>query len=122
MYLHSFEKLKVWQESIELVEGIYTITKKFPADEKFGLTSQMKRAAVSISSNLAEGTSRITKKDKAHFITISFSSVMELLSQVIIARKLGFINEEQYKLLRERLYKISNMLNALKKSILNKKM
>ena len=70
MYQHSFEKLNVWQDSIDLVELIYNTVKTFPNDEKFGLVSQMKRCSVSISSNLAEGTSRITKKDKAHFLRL----------------------------------------------------
>lgn len=120
MYKHSFEKLIVWQESIELVELIYKLTKKFPSDERFGIISQLRRVSVSISSNIAEGTSRITNKDKAHFTTIAFSSTMEVLNQVIISRKLNFINEEEYLLLREKLHKTSNMLNALRKSQLKK--
>ena len=115
MYLHSFEKLNVWQESIDLVELVYLSTKKFPSDEKFGLISQMKRASVSISSNLAEGTSRNTSKDKAHFTTLAFSSTMELLCQAIISKRLKFINEAEYMKLREIILKISNMLNALRK-------
>ncbi|MFI0428377.1 four helix bundle protein [Mariniflexile sp. HMF6888] len=79
MYLHSFEKLNVWQESINLVELIYEATNEFPNEEKFGMISQMRRSSVSISSNIAEGTSRITNKDKAHFSTIALSSTMELL-------------------------------------------
>ena len=88
MYQHSFEKLNVWQDSIDLVELIYNIIKTFPSDEKFGLSSQMKRCSVSISSNLAEVTSRITKKDKAHFSTLAFSSTMELLCQIILCKRL----------------------------------
>lgn len=80
MYQHSFEKLNVWQESISLVECVYKATKKFPSSEKFGLISQMRRCAVSIASNIAEGSSRITAKDKAHFSTLAFSSCMELLN------------------------------------------
>ena len=71
MYQHSFEKLNVWQDSIDLVELIYKNVITFPDDEKFGLSSQMKRCSVSISSNLAEGTSRITNKDKARFFNYS---------------------------------------------------
>ena len=119
MYQHSFEKLVVWQESIDLVELIYTVTKKFPSDEKFGLISQMKRATVSISSNLAEGTARKTNKDKAHFSTLAFSSTMEILCQIIISKRLKFISEEEYLSLREKVFKISNMLKALRKSQLN---
>jgi len=116
MYQHSFEKLNVWQDSIDLVELIYNTVKTFPDDEKFGLVSQMKRCSVSISSNLAEGTSRITKKDKAHFSTIAFSSKMELLCQVEICKRLGFVNEEKHLNLRNNILKVSNKINALRKS------
>ena len=91
MYLHSFEKLNVWQDSIDLVESIYSIVKSLPSDEKYGLSNQMKRCSVSISSNLAEGTSRISKKEQAHFFTVAFSSTMELLCQIILCKRLGFI-------------------------------
>lgn len=114
MKVYSFEKLEVWKESIELVKIIYTLTKVFPNEEKFGLVSQLRRATVSITSNLAEGTSRKTNKDKAHFTTISFSSAMEVLNQIIISRELNFISEKDYILVREKLTKITNMLNALR--------
>ncbi len=116
MYEHSFEKLIVWQESIDLVERIYMLTKEFPDDERFGLVSQMRRCSVSISSNLAEGTSRITKKDKAHFSTIAFSSTMELLNQLIISKRLKFVKVEDYEDLREHILMISNKINALRKA------
>jgi len=119
MKIYSFEKLLVWQESVSLVKDIYRITKEFPSEEKFGLISQLKRATVSISSNLAEGTSRKTNKDKAHFTTISFSSAMEALNQLIISKELGFISENDYTLAREKIEKITNMLNALRNSQLN---
>ena len=116
MYVFSFEKLNVWKESIELTKDIYLLTNQFPSEEKFGLVSQLRRASVSISSNIAEGTSRSTNKDKAHFTTISYSSTMEILNQLIISKELEFISEEEYLKIRERIYKISNMLNALKKA------
>ncbi|MGB1042914.1 MAG: four helix bundle protein [Tenacibaculum sp.] len=119
MYIFSFEKLEVWKESKSLCKKIYALTEEFPSSEKFGLTSQLRRASVSIPSNLAEGTSRITNKDKAHYTTISFSSIMEVLNQLIIAKELGFISEEKYNNLRKDIYKITNMLNALRKAQLN---
>lgn len=119
MYLHSFEKLTVWQESIDLVEMIYSLTQDFPNEEKFGIISQMRRSSISISSNIAEGTSRMTPKDKSHFSTLAFSSTMELLCQLAISKRLNFIEEEKYIMLREKILKISNMLNALRKSQLN---
>lgn len=119
MYQHSFEKLNVWKDSIDLVELIYITIITFPDDEKFGLSSQMKRCSVSISSNLAEGTSRTSNKDKARFSTIAFSSTMELLCQIIICKRLGFIEEETYLNLRAIVMKVSNQINALKKYQLN---
>ncbi|WGK63984.1 four helix bundle protein [Croceiramulus getboli] len=79
-YEFSFEKLEVWSDAKDLVKQIYTQTKKFPDDEKFSLTSQLRRAAVSVGSNLAEGTSRRSKKDQAHFSNLAYSSLMEVLN------------------------------------------
>ncbi len=118
-YLFSFEKLNVWVDSKELVKLIYTITKNFPDEEKFGLTSQLRRASISIASNLTEGTSRKTNKDKAHFTTIAFSSLMEVLNQIILSKELNFIQETEYQTVRTEIEKISNKLNALRKSQLN---
>ena len=114
MYQYSFEKLNVWKESIEIVEMVYMLTKDFPSEEKFGMISQMKRCSVSVASNLAEGTSRKTKKDQAHFSTMAYSSLMELLNQVIISNKLNFIKVDDYNLLREKITKVANMINALR--------
>lgn len=117
----SFEKLNVWNESVDLVKDIYNITKTIPSEEKFGLISQLRRSSISISSNLAEGTSRRTNKDKAHFTTISFSSAMELLNQIIICKELDFISEKEYNSIRFKIEKITNMLNALRNSQLKHK-
>ena len=116
MYVFSFEKLEVWKEAIQLSKDVYGLTATFPKDEKFGLTSQIRRASVSVSSNLAEGTSRITNKDKAHFTVMAYSSCMEVLNQLILAKELNYIKEEEFLELRLRIQKISNMLNALRKS------
>ncbi|GAB4166094.1 MAG: four helix bundle protein [Winogradskyella sp.] len=117
---YSFEKLEVWKESVELVKFIYDATNSFPAEEKFGLINQLRRASISISSNLAEGTSRKTQKDKAHFTTISFSSTMEVLNQLLISKELGFLSDNDYILARNKIEKITNMLNALRNYQLNK--
>jgi len=116
MYIFSFEKLEVWKEAIQLSVEVCRVTKKFPKEEKFGLISQIRRASNSISANLAEGTSRITDKDKAHFTTIAFSTTMEVLSHLVLSKELEFLSEEDYLKLREKIYKISNMLNALRKA------
>ena len=120
MYIFSFEKLEVWKEATKLSKDVYKVTSSFPSDEKFGLVSQIRRATNSIGANLAEGTSRITNKDEAHFTTIAFSTTMEVLNHLILSKELDFISDEQYLKLRERIYKISNMLNALRKSQLKK--
>ena len=116
MKTYSFEKLNVWKESLDLVTSIYRITTSFPIEEKFGLTSQIRRASVSVSSNLAEGTSRKTNKEKARFTTISYSSAMEVLNQLIISKELRYISENDYIFVREKIEKITNMLNSLRNS------
>lgn len=119
-YEFSFEKLDVWKLSVELVKEIYKITKNYPDEEKFGLVSQLRRAAISISSNIAEGSSRISNKDKAHFTQISFGSLMELLCQLTISKELRYIDERQLLLIRGRIEEISNKLNSLRNYQLNK--
>lgn len=79
MYTYSFEKLEVWIEAKELTKIVYSITSQFPETEKFGLTSQLRRASISICSNLAEGSTRTTARDQAHFSSISFGSSIEVL-------------------------------------------
>lgn len=118
-YLFSFEKLNVWTDSKELVKMIYSITRKFPEEERFGLISQLRRASISVSSNLAEGTSRKTNRDKAHFSTLAFSSLMEVLNQVILGNELDFISSTDYSILRAQVEKVSNKLNALRSTQLN---
>ena len=94
LHVFSFEKLNVWIDSKELVKMIYAVTRKFPEDEKFGLTSQLRRAAVSVASNLAEGSARRSAKDQAHFSQIAYSSLLEILTQLMLSNDLEFINEE----------------------------
>ncbi len=86
----SFRKLKVWERSIELTVLVYSLTGDFPKAEIYGLSSQMKRAAVSIASNIAEGSGRRTKKDFRQFVAIAHGSNCELQTQIVIARKLGY--------------------------------
>jgi four helix bundle protein len=114
MYQFSFEKLDVWIESKELTKSIYAIVSKFPESEKFGLISQLRRASVSIASNIAEGSARKTYKDKAHFTTIAFGSAVEVLNQLIISYELGLITEDDYSDLRTKIESITNKLNSLR--------
>lgn len=116
MKTYSFEKLACWQHARELAVRIYNVTKSFPADEKFGLISQMRRAAISIASNLAEGTSRVSKKDQAHFSTISYSSTIELLNDIIIAKDLELLTDKLYKECREKIEMQTFLISTLRKS------
>ena len=111
-----FEKLNVWNDAIFFVQQIYNLTENFPKSELYGLTSQIRRAAVSIPSNIAEGTTRKSFKDQARFSEIAFGSLIEVLNQTIIAHKLNYINEESLNLIRLEIEKISRQLNALKNS------
>lgn len=116
MKIYSFEKLECWQHARQLAVWIYTVTKDFPGDEKFGMVSQMRRAAISIASNIAEGTSRKTSKDQSHFSTISYSSTIELLNDLIIANDLAYLTLEQYNIARERIEKQTLLIAGLRKS------
>ncbi|NLD36786.1 MAG: four helix bundle protein [Desulfatiglans sp.] len=92
-----FEKLDVWQKSIEWVDEIYSAAKLFPPDERFGLTSQLKRSSISVASNIAEGSGRSSDKDFARFIEIAYGSLMEAVCQCMIAKRQKFISGEDYK-------------------------
>ena len=119
MKIYSFEKLQVWQQSRILTKEIYLITKSFPDEEKFGLTSQLRRASVSVCSNLAEGSSRNSFKDKARFTEIAYGSLMEILNQLILSLDLDFLSQKEYELIRTKIEEIGNMLNGLRNSQLN---
>lgn len=114
MYTYSFEKLDVWVEAKNFTKQIYTVTSHFPDSEKFGLTSQLRGASVSIASNIAEGSTRSSFKEQAHFSTIAFGSGVEVLNQLIIAFELNFLSQETYINLRTMLESITNRLNSLK--------
>lgn len=114
MFIYSFEKLEVWIESKNFTKSIYLVTSKFPETEKYGLISQLRRASISICSNIAEGSARKSFKDKAHFTTMAFSSAVEVLNQLIICCELDFMSENEYFKLRGDLESITNKLNALR--------
>lgn len=116
MKIYSFEKLEAWQHAKSVAGWIYGVTKKFPADEKFGLVNQMRRAAVAVCSNIAEGTSRMTAKDQQHFSTIAYASSIELLNDLIISMDLKFIDESCYLEGRRLLEKQAYVISQLRKS------
>jgi four helix bundle protein len=117
--MFNFEKLDVWQKAIEFANFIYSETRSFPNEERFGLTNQMRRAAVSISSNIAEGSSRMSQTDFARFIEIAGGSVFEVVSQAFIAKKQGFLTAEKFHLLYKSAEELSRMLSGLRKSLLS---
>lgn len=114
---YSFEKLEVWQKSRVLVKEIYQQTQSFPSDEKFGLTNQMRRAIVSVSSNIAEGSTRHSNKDKARFYEIAFGSLIEVLNQ-LLASDLDYLAQKKLNIIRPKIEETGRMLNALHKSTL----
>jgi four helix bundle protein len=120
MKTFSFEKLIAWQKVRELASEIYKITKLFPKDEVFGLTSQMRRCAVSIASNLAEGSGRNSMKDKARFTEIAFGSALELLNQLILSFDFKYFEEQKYIEIREKITEVTVLINGLYKSQLPK--
>jgi four helix bundle protein len=117
MYTFSFEKLEVWKKSRLLTKKVYKMTSSFPNYESFGMVSQIRRAVISICSNIAEGSSRYSKKDQAHFYNIAFSSLMETLNQIIICNDLEYFDDDQLQDLRKDIHIISLLLNNLCKSL-----
>jgi len=119
-HIYAFEKLKVWEEVRILIKSIYLLTRIYPDDERFGLVSQMRRAIISVSSNLAEGTSRTSSKDQAHFYQLSYSSLMEVLSQLIVSKDLQYIGDFEYNEARSKIESVSYLLNQIRKSTFSK--
>ena len=113
---YSFEKLRVWQAARELARAIYLATSKFPQREGYGLISQCNRAAVSVAANLAEGSSRQSRKDQAHFSEIAYGSLMELACLLILSKDVGVLSEASEQTLRNLIEEVSAQLNALHRS------
>ena len=114
MKTYSFENLDVWKKSRELVAFVYRIQSTFPSYERYGLGDQMRRAVVSVSSNIVEGNARYSVKEQVHFIEIAVGSLMEVYCQLIIAYDLKYINEEQLNQCNERIEVVFKLLNGLR--------
>jgi len=117
MALRSYQELIGWKKGIELVTDVYRLTQKFPKQEIYGLTSQIRRAAVSIPSNIAEGQGRMSRGEFKQFLGHARGSVFELESQVLIARNLAYLNMEEGESLLERIAELGRVLNGLLKSL-----
>ena len=115
----SYRKLFVWQKARILTSDMYRITEGFPSHEKFGLTSQMRRAATSICANIAEGQGRLTKGEFRHFLGIARGSLLELETHLAIAFDLGFLTSQQYRTADEHCYAVLGLLNRLIASLKN---
>ncbi|MEO6524821.1 MAG: four helix bundle protein [Mucilaginibacter sp.] len=115
--MHNFKELKVWKSGIELSKSIFTLTKTFPADERFGLISQMNRAVVSIPSNIAEGCGRKSSKELHQFLNITLGSAFELETQLIIAKEFEYINNEILNTTCNLVTEIQKMIYGLQKSL-----
>jgi four helix bundle protein len=120
MYQYAFEKLDVWQKAKQLTIFIYGVVKKYPADERFILISQSVRSASSITANLAEGSARISQKNQAHFYTIAYSTTVELLNHIIIAKELKYITNDDYVECRNLVEQVTFGINNLRKGTLAK--
>ena len=112
-----FKELIVWKKAIVLVKEIYALTKLLPNEEKYDLSSQMRRAAVSVPSNIAEGNSRHTKKEYINFLSIARGSVSEVWTQLIICNELNYLSTEQTVKTEELCEEISKILNAMIKKL-----
>lgn len=116
--MFNFEKLDAWQKAIALADTVYDATRSFPAEERFGLTNQMRRAAVSVSSNLAEGCSRSSKQEFARFVEIATGSAFEVASQSVIAHRQGYLTDAHFSVLQTQTLEITRMLSGLRQALL----
>jgi four helix bundle protein len=116
--MFNFEKLETWQKAIGFADLVYEFTRRFPAEERFGLTNQMRRAAVSISANIAEGTARNSKNDYARFLEIATGSLFEVVSQSFVGKRQGFLSEIDFRKLYTAAEQQGKMLSGLRRSVL----
>ena len=115
--MHNFKKLDIWVKSMNLVTEIYRITNSFPSHERFGLTSQMQRSAVSIPSNIAEGSAKSSNKDFSRFLEMSIGSSFELETQIILATNLGYLDPENSITIQNKISEIQKMIIGFKNKL-----
>jgi four helix bundle protein len=111
------KKLKLWQMAMDLVVKVYAVTKLFPRDEEFGMKAQLRRAIVSVPSNVAEGLTRSSKKDKLHFLNIAQSSLSEADAQAEISLRLGYLDQFQYNEIEHEMSEVQKYLSGLSRSL-----
>ncbi len=120
-YTYSFEKLEIWQKSMDLTISIYQLTNSFPDSEKFGLTNQIRRAAASVSANIAEGSTKISNKEKSRYMQIAYGSLIEVLNHLILSQKINLISENILFEKRKIIQELSNKINAFNSSLIKVK-
>ena len=118
--MYAFEKMNAWQEARKLVVEVYQLLEDFPNIEKYALCDQIRRAIISVPSNLAEGSGRISIKEQLHFYEISYGSLMESYNQLIIAADLNYIGKENLKDIQPQIDVVARMLNGLRSSLKKK--
>jgi four helix bundle protein len=115
--LKTYRELVAWQKAMELAEAVYDCTRSFPKDELYGLTSQMRRAAVSVPSNIAEGQGRVTPNELIHHLRIAYGSLSELETQLILAERLTYLDHEAAKYLLDSTSEVGRLINGLMRSL-----
>ena len=115
--MHNYKELKIWMKGIDLAESIYKTVSEFPDSEKYGIVSQLKRASISVSSNIAEGASRKSQKEFSHFLSISLGSLFEIETQLVIANRIKYINDETLKGLIEQINELIKMIIGFKRQL-----
>lgn len=118
--LFSHEQLDMWQFSMDFVTDIYKLLNRFPEIERFSLTSQIRRAAISVPSNIAEGSSRFSEKEKIHFNEIALGSLAEVICQLDIALRVGYISQEEFNQFKSKASTIGKMISGYRRSMINK--
>lgn len=118
--MHNFKELKVWQKAVDLAVRIYTVTKSFPTEEKFGLVSQMRRAGVSVPSNIAEGCAKSSPKSFVNSLEVSLGESFELETQIIISERVGILDPMLAKEMESDLSEVQRMIMGLKTSLESK--
>lgn len=115
--MHNYKELRIWQEAMEVAQAVYQITSAFPANEKFGLTSQINRAAISIPSNIAEGAGRSTNKEFSYFISVALGSAYELETQLLLASRIGLTKVSDIEKPLLDLERVQKMLYKFKQTL-----
>lgn len=116
----AYRNLKAYQKGKEVIKQTYSLLKKFPREEQFALCDQLRRSSTSVTSNIAEGMTRSSSKDKSHFLEISYGSLMEVSSQMDVALDLGYISRDDLRLMDNLVFETARLISGLKRSILSK--